>query len=99
MKDPIKIIHKFKNNNNRNQYKVYIYIGYLIPKEIMTILKNIENSDLDLDDKIALQHLLKIEFNGNFRALIEDMMKHSIENEEYETAALIRDQLKHIEND
>ena len=60
---------------------------------------NIENSDLDLDDKIALQHLLKIEFNGNFRALIEDMMKHSIENEEYETAALIRDQLKHIEND
>ena len=60
---------------------------------------NIENIDLDLDDKIALQHLLKIEFNGNFRALIEDMMKHSIENEEYETAALIRDQLKHIEND
>ena len=60
---------------------------------------NIENSDLDLDDKIALQHLLKIEFNGNFRALIEDMMKHSIEHEEYETAALIRDQLKYIEND
>ena len=60
---------------------------------------NIENSDLDLDDKIALQHLLNIEFNGNFRALIEDMMKHSIEHEEYETAALIRDQLKHIEND
>jgi len=60
---------------------------------------NIENSDLDLNDKIALQYLLKTEFNGDFRALIEDMMKHSIEHEEYETAAIIRDQLKHIEND
>ena len=60
---------------------------------------NIENSDLDLNDKIALQYLLKTEFNNNFKALIEDMMEHSIEHEEYETAALIRDQLKHIEND
>ena len=60
---------------------------------------NIENSDLDLDDKIILQRLLETEFNNNFKALIEDMMKHSIEHEEYETAALIRDQLKYIEND
>ena len=60
---------------------------------------NIENSDLDLNDKIALQYLLKTEFNNDFKALIEDMMKHSIKHEEYETAALIRDQLKYIEND
>ena len=43
MKDPIKIIHKFKNNNRRIQYKVYIYVGYLVPKEIMTILNFIIN--------------------------------------------------------
>ena len=46
MKDPIKIIHKFKNNNRRIQYKVYIYIGYLTPKKIMNILNLIIDKDL-----------------------------------------------------
>ena len=48
MKDPIKIIHKFKNNNRRIQYKVYIYIGYLVPKEIMVILNSIIEKDFYL---------------------------------------------------
>jgi hypothetical protein len=46
MKDPIKIIHKFKNNNRRIQYKVYIFIGSLIPKEILKILESITEKDL-----------------------------------------------------
>ena len=41
MKDPIKIIHKFKNNNRRIQYKVFIFIGSLVPDEIIKILTNI----------------------------------------------------------
>ena len=45
MQDPIKIIHKFKNNNRRIQYKVYIFVGSLIPKEINTILELIMNKD------------------------------------------------------
>ena len=45
MKDPIKIIHKFKNNNRRIQYKVYIYVGNMIPKNIMKILESFENKD------------------------------------------------------
>ena len=45
MQDPIKIIHKFKNNNRRIQYKVYIFIGSLIPKEIDDILELIINKD------------------------------------------------------
>jgi hypothetical protein len=45
MKDPIKIIHKFKNNNRRIQYKVYIFVGTLVPKNIMKILEIIENKD------------------------------------------------------
>ena len=45
MKDPIKIIHKFKNNNRRIQYKVYIFVGQLVPKDIMKILDSIENKD------------------------------------------------------
>ncbi len=46
MKDPIKIIHKFKNNNRRIQYKVYIFIGSLVPKEITKILESITDKDL-----------------------------------------------------
>ena len=45
MKDPIKIIHKFKNNNRRIQYKVFIYIGYLVSKETMLILNIISDKD------------------------------------------------------
>ena len=45
MKDPIKIIHKFKNNNRRIQYKIYIYIGSLIPKNIIKILESITDKD------------------------------------------------------
>ena len=46
MKDPIKIIHKYKNNNKKIQYKVYIFIGYLVPDEIIVILNIIKNEDL-----------------------------------------------------
>ena len=45
MKDPIKIIHKFKNNNNRIQYKVYIFIGSLLNDSIYNILDSIKNKD------------------------------------------------------
>ena len=46
MKDPIKIIHKMKNNNRRVQYKVYVYIGPLVPNKIMKILESISEKDL-----------------------------------------------------
>ena len=45
MKDPIKIIHKFKNNNRRIQYKVYIFIGSLIPNDIHKLLESITDKD------------------------------------------------------
>ena len=45
MKDPIKIIHKFKNNNKTIQYKVYIFVGSLVPKEVMSILDSITDKD------------------------------------------------------
>ena len=46
MKDPIKIIHKFKNNNRKIQYKVYIFIGPIVPDEILNILETIKDTDL-----------------------------------------------------
>jgi hypothetical protein len=45
MKHPIKIIHKYKNNNRRVQYNIYIYIGKQLPTSIMNILEYIANKD------------------------------------------------------
>jgi hypothetical protein len=45
MKNPIKIIHKFKNNNLRTQYKIFIFIGSQLEDNIMKILRIIENKD------------------------------------------------------
>ena len=45
MKNPYKIIHKFKNNNGRIQYMIYIFIGPLTNEEIVKVFKNISNKD------------------------------------------------------
>ena len=55
MKDPIKIIHKIKNNNKKIIYKVYIFIGPLVPKKIIKILEAI----IDLDFYSTLSELQK----------------------------------------
>ena len=59
MKDPIKIIHKFKNNNRKIQYKVYIYIGSIVPDEILKILNNI----IDKDFYTTLNSISKNHYN------------------------------------
>ena len=46
MRNPIKIIHKFKNNNRRIQYKVYIFLGSQVDDNVMKLLKRIEDKDL-----------------------------------------------------
>ena len=53
----------------------------------------IRDSKLCIDDKLAFQFLLEKEFNGDFRALIDDVLQHVIEEEDYELAAIIRDEL------
>ena len=42
MNDPIKLIWKYKNNNRRIQYLMYIYVG-TVPKDIDSILEKIVN--------------------------------------------------------
>ena len=54
----------------------------------------IRDSKLSIDDKLDLQYLLEHKFGGDFRALIEDILAHAIEVEEYELAAIIRDELQ-----
>lgn len=43
MDNPVKIIYKYKNNKNRIQYQLYIFIGSLIDNNIIKILKKIQN--------------------------------------------------------
>ena len=45
MKDPIKIVHKYKNNVRSIQYKIYIYVGPIVPKKIISILDYFKNKD------------------------------------------------------
>ncbi|QKF93820.1 putative very early transcription factor VETF [Fadolivirus algeromassiliense] len=45
MDDPIKIIYKYKNNNRRVQYNMYVFIGD-IPNNIYKILKKIQDKQL-----------------------------------------------------
>lgn len=49
MNDPIKIIHKYKNNQKRVQYNVNIYIGP-VEQNIMTILNTIK--DMSMQDTL-----------------------------------------------
>ena len=51
MEDPIKIIYKFKNNNRKNQYHIYIFLGNLVNSSIHKILKKIK--DLNLFDSLT----------------------------------------------
>ena len=43
MNDPIKIIHKFKNDNRRIQYHKYIFVGPLVSDDVLKVLYSIKN--------------------------------------------------------
>jgi hypothetical protein len=51
MDDPIKIIWKYKNANQRVQYSTYVFIGNKVPKDIMDILNKI--SELNFYDTLV----------------------------------------------
>lgn len=46
MDDPIKIIHKYKNNNGRIQYGIYIFIGDIFEESFKRLLKKVKDMDL-----------------------------------------------------
>jgi hypothetical protein len=54
----------------------------------------IRDSKLSINDKLRLQGLLENKFKGDFRALIQDMLEYAVMMEEYEFAAIIRDELQ-----
>ena len=63
MNDPIKTVFKYKNNNSRIQYHVYIFIGD-VPSTVMAVLKKIQNKSLydtfieitDSEHKTLIKH-------------------------------------------
>ena len=57
----------------------------------------IRESKLSIEDKLYLQDALVKLFNNDFRAMINDMLEHAIEMEEYETAIVIRDELDKVD--
>jgi len=57
----------------------------------------IRDSKLCIDDKLYLQDALVNIFNNDFRAMVDNMLEHAIEMEEYETAIVIRDELDKID--
>jgi len=54
----------------------------------------IQESRLPQETKEIIQEMLEDDFNGDWNLLLKDMMKHAVEEEEYELAAEIRDYLK-----
>jgi hypothetical protein len=52
MEDPIKVIYKVKNNNRKNQYHVYIFLGNLVDSTIQKIVKKFK--DLNLFDTLTI---------------------------------------------
>ena len=46
MDDPIKIIHKYKNNNGRIQYHIHIFLGDIVDDTCMRVLKKISDMDM-----------------------------------------------------
>ena len=45
MKNPYKIIHKFKNNNNSTQFKIFIFVGPMVDDNVMKALNSFKNKD------------------------------------------------------
>lgn len=46
MDEPIKLIYKYKNNNGKQQYNIYIFIGKLVDEKVINILEKIKSLNL-----------------------------------------------------
>lgn len=88
MNDPIKIIHKFKNNNRNIQYHIYIYVGF-VSKDVLKILNFIK--DLSLYDAF-------MQTNINDINLLNYTYGYAWFKKFYNTYH-ISNQLKHIKTD
>lgn len=56
-------------------------------------MRILEQSELDPEIKYILNKIVETDFDGDWNKLLEDMMHHAVDDEEYELAAEIRDYL------
>lgn len=63
MNEPIKIIYKFKNDNRKPQYHIYIFVGQ-VPKNISIILEKIRK--LSLQETLSVLNLNDITELNNY---------------------------------
>ncbi|GIR56475.1 MAG: hypothetical protein CM15mP63_4800 [Gammaproteobacteria bacterium] len=59
MKNPVKLIYKYKNLNRRVQYQLFVFVGFNIPENIKKILLKIEK--LNFYDSIIKLEMKEIE--------------------------------------
>ena len=64
MNSPIKIIYKYKNDNRKNQYQYYIFVGSLLQPNLLKILKKIQ--DLNFFDTLVSLSDKEIEIIATF---------------------------------
>ncbi|ULY68456.1 putative VV A7-like early transcription factor large subunit [Chlorella virus XW01] len=69
LNDPIKIIHRYKNKNRKNQLLVYIFLGDLLSDEIIKILDKIKKLDfIETINKLSKKDFKTMEdyYNDNW---------------------------------
>lgn len=68
LNDPIKIIHRYKNKNRKNQLLVYIFVGNLLTDDILKILDKIKKLDfIDTINKLSKKDFKIMEdYYGDF---------------------------------
>ncbi len=68
MNSPIKIIYKYKNDNRKNQYQYYVFVGSLLPAPIQKVLKKMQDLNF-FDTLVTLSDKeigLLVDFYGGF---------------------------------
>ena len=83
MNNPIKVIHKIKNDNRKTHYQLFIFIGNLIPNKLLDILISFKNKDfyttletITKKDYITLENFYGIKWYFYF--FIRKHIKHQI---------------------
>jgi hypothetical protein len=82
MNSPIKIIYKYKNDNRKNQYQYYVFVGSLVPAPIQKVLKKMQELNffdtlVTLSDKEIAS---LVNFYGEWRCVCVNLLDLDVIN-------------------
>jgi hypothetical protein len=95
MKNPVKLIYKYKNLNRRVQYQLFVFVGFNIPENIKKILLKIEK--LNFYDSIIKLEMKEIE--SLIKYYDNNWYKKLFTNEHLLQTIIIIDKSEKIKND